>query len=349
MKFSDNQFKEFEKHLKIKEASKFQLRSNILQAVHKNNKRKPKRQMGWIFIAISILFLLSSPFYSTTMASVMEKILPISIAPSFSGEQDTQLSSRLYELVESEGYAINSLNLTPSPYTIEISLNLKNSTLKQATEDLEPKIENYLSESGYDKYVLKISETNKTYSNDQEDETDILYDEVRKIVKEVFASYGYAEEADNELVGLKKSWFSNIITLEMPDHIQESNKIINEIEKKIESQELDVKDIEVNKFNLQHRKQDNRWAFISSDIYEGMVGKSTYELTGLSYKVKDGHSYVSIKTNFNEPPSQEIIQEIELSIKEYLSLPETREYIKNDKYTIHLLLKNGKDFIEISS
>lgn len=349
MKFSDNQFKDLEKQLKINDASKYQLRSNIVQTVHKSNKRKPKRQMGWIVIAVCFLFLLSSPFYSTTMASVMEKILPISIAPSFSRGEDTQLSSRLYELVENEGYTINSLGLTPSPYTIEVSLNLKNSTLEQATEDLEPKIENYLSENGYDKYVLKISETNKTFSSDQEDETDILYDRVRKIVKETFASYGYAEEADNELVGLKKSCFSNIITLEMPDHIQESNKIINEIEKEIESQELDVKDIEVNNFNLQHRRQDDRWAFISSDIYDGMVGKSTYQLTGLSYKVKDGHSYVSIKTDYNEPPSKEIIQEIELSIKEYLSLPETREYIKNDEYTIHLLLKNGKDFIEISS
>ena len=52
----------------------------------------------------------------------------------------------------------------------------------------------------------------------------------------------------------------------MPDHIQESTEIIADIEKEIESQNLDIKDIEVNTFNFEHRRQDNRWAYIASDI-----------------------------------------------------------------------------------
>ena len=135
----------------------------------------------------------------------------------------------------------------------------------------------------------------------------------------------------------------------MPDHIQKSTEIIADIEKEIESQNLDVKDIEVNTFNFEHRQQDNRWAYIASDIYDAMAGKSTYQLTGVSYKVRKGHSYVSIKTDLDKPPSGEIIEEIQLAIQEYLALPETKEQIQNDNYTIQLLLKNGKSFVEITN
>jgi predicted amino acid-binding ACT domain protein len=349
MKFLDEQFRELEEELKITDKSKDQLRSKILQNTHENKKRSFK-YYGWITVVICMLFLITSPFYSPTMASMLGKILPISIAPSFPGGQHNPgLTSQLFELVEKEGYTVNSVGITPSPYTIEISLILQGSILRQATSDLEPKITNYLYENGYDEYELRFSEATEVLPDDQEDKTSILYDKVGEIVKEVFASYGYAEEADYELAGLKKSWFSNIVTIDMPDHVQESTEIISDIEKEIKSQNLDVKDIEVNTFNLEHRKQDDRWAYIASDIYDAMAGKSTYQLTGVSYKVKKGHSYVSIKTDLDKPPSEELTQEIELAIQEYLALPETQEQIQNDNYTIQLLLKNEKSLVKITN
>ena len=349
MKILDEPFRELEEELRITDKSKDQLRSKILQNAHKNKKRNLKHY-GWIAVAICMLFIITSPFYSPTMASMAGKILPISITPNFSdGQHNPDLTSQLFELVEKEGYTVNSVGITPSPYTIEISLILKDSTLKQATDDLEPKITNYLYENGYDEYELKVSEATEVPPDDQRDEASSLYDNVREIVMEVFASYGYDEEADYELVGLKTSWFSNIVTIDMPDHIQESTEIIAEIEKEIESQNLDVKDIEVNTFNFEHHRQDNRWAYIASDIYDAMAGKSTYQLAGVSYKVKEGHSYVSIKTDLDKPPSEEIIQEIKLAIQEYLALPETKEQIQNDNYTIQFLLKNEKSFVKITN
>jgi hypothetical protein len=349
VKFLDEQFRELEGELRITDKSKDQLRSKILHNADENKKRNLK-PYGWIAVAVCMLFLVTSPFYSPTMAGMVAKVLPISITPSFSnGQHNPDLTTQLFELVEKEGYTVNSVGITPSPYIIEISLILKESTLKQATDDLEPKITNYLYENGYDEYELKVSEATEAHPIDQGDETSGIYDKVREIVRKVFTSYGYAEEADYELAGLNKSWFSNIVTIDMPDHIQESTEIIADIEKEIKSQKLDIKDIEVNTFNLEHRLQDNRWAFIASDIYEAMAGKSTYRLTGVSYKVKEGHSYVSIKTDFNKPPSEGVIQEMELAIQEYLALPETKEQIHNDNYTIQFLLKNEKSFVKITN
>lgn len=348
MKFLDDQLNELGEELKLTDKSKDQLKRKVLQNVHKNKKRNIK-QFVWVAVTICMLFIVTSPFYSPTMASIAGRILPISIAPNYSdSEQNPHLTSQLLELVEKEGYAINFIGITPSPYTIEISLILKDSTLKQARDDLEPKITNYLYENGYDQYELKISEgtiPNQKTSLYQ----DSPYESVRRIVKDVFASYGYAEEANYELARLQHTWFSHILTLDMPDHIKESNEIVEDIEKEIEAQNLDVKEIEVYTFNLKHRQQDGRWGGISSNIYNAMAGKSTYQLSGLSYKVRKGHSYVSLKTNFEEPPSKEVIQEIETAIKDYLALPETQEEIKNDDYTIQFLLKNKKAFIKITN
>lgn len=348
MNFLDEQFRELDEQLKVTDKSKDQLRSKVLYNAHKNRKRNLKHY-GWIAVAC-VLFIITSPFYSPTMASIAGKILPISITSSFpDGQHNPDLTSQLFELVEKEGYTVNFVGITPSPYTIEISLILKDSTLKQATDNLEPRLTNYLYENGYDKYELKVSKETEAPKGYPGDETSGLYDKVREIAKEVFASFGYVEEADYELAGLKQSWFSNIVTIDMPDHIQESTEIIADIEKEIKSQNLDVKDIEVNTFNFEHRRQDDRWAHIVSDIYDALAGKSTYQLTGVSYKVKKGHSYVSIKTDLDNPPSEEIIREIRLAIQEYLALPETQEQIQNDDYTIQLLLKNEKSFVKITN
>lgn len=348
MKFLDEQFKDLEEELKITNQAKEQLRSKILNSNDKGKKRNIMRY-SWVVVAVCLLFLITSPFYSTTMASIASRILPISITPTYSnGQHNPDLTAQLFELVEGEGYKVNSVGVTPNPYTIDVSLFLEDSTLKQAIETIEPKIKNYLFENGYDKYELKFSAMAELPADPPEEETFDLYDQVREIVKDVFTSYGYAEEADFELAGLKSGLFSNVVTIDMPDHIKESAEIIEELRSEFKAQNLKIKDIEVYTFNLKHRQQDNRWGYVASDIHNGMAGKSTYQVTGVSYKVKKGHSYVWLKTDFNEPPSSEIIQEIELAIKEYLALPETKEQIQNDDYTIQLLLKDKQPFIEIT-
>lgn len=349
--FLDEQFSDLEQELKMTDKSKRLLRNKILQNTHISKKRNLK-MYTLVATTVCFLILIMSPFYSTTMASLVSKIIPISITPSFSSNQEnSNLTFQLVKLVEGEGYTVSSVGITPSPYTIEISLILKDSILKlkQATDELEPKINNYLYENGYDEYELKFLEVTEASTNDQADDTSSLYDKVREIVKEVFSSYGYTKEADYELAGLKETWFSNIVLIDMPDHIQQSKQIIADIEKEIESQDLDIKDIEVNTFNFEHRRQDNRWAYIASDIYDAMAGKSTYQLTGVSYKVKARHSYVYIKTDLTKSPSEESIQQIELAIQEYLALPDTKEQIQSDKYTIQLLLKNEKSFVKITN
>lgn len=344
--FMDEEFKDLEQELKMTKESKSQLRTKIMNGTIRS-KRCQTKQYLYVAVMVCMAFFILSPFYSTTMAGLAAKVLPISITPSISdGEDTSDLTEQLFKLVEAEGYAVSSVGVLPSPYLIEIALELNDSTLKQATKELEPKILCFLSENGYDSYEVKILQAldapRPQKSND-------LYDQVREIVKEVFTAYGYAEEADHELAGLKTSWISNTVTIDMPDHILESTEIIADIENEIKKEKLKVKDVKVTTFNLEHRQQDNRWAYIVSDIHDALAGKSRYQLEGISYKVKNGRAYVYIKSNLDQLTSKETTEEIEQAIREYLALPEIQEIIRDDKYTIQLMEDKETPFIEIAN
>ncbi|WP_153721807.1 DUF4030 domain-containing protein [Sporosarcina cascadiensis] len=345
----DEQLHHLQEELRITEESKRQLQNKIMHSIHSRKQHKSRPYL-WAAAAICLAIIFMSPFYSTTMAGLAAKISPISITPGIADSDDNSgLTSQLYQLVEGEGYEVNSVGVLPSPDTIEISLVLNEFSLQYAKQQLEPKIMNFLSDNGYDSYEIKILKANEKFLPDRADKTNDLYDQVREIVKEIFTSYGYAEETEYELAGLKTSLFSNVVTLDMPDHIKEKNKIVASIEKELKTQKLKVKKIEVNSFNLEHRQQDNRWAYMVSDINEALAGKSVYKLAGISYMVREGRSYVTIKTELDSRTSDEILEEIERAIREYLSLPDIQEIILNDKYAIQLVNSDEELLVEIKN
>lgn len=343
----DEQLKELGEDLQVKSQAKDELKRRVLQnaaAPRKNHGRK----YVWAVAAVCLL-VLTSPFYSTTMAGIASKILPLDIRSSLSDGGGTNLTRDLYEMVEKEGYMLNSVGVTPSPYTIEINLILDGGTLKDAQDHLTPLVETYLNENGYDQYELVFSEMEEMPSYEDADETGILLERINDIAVEIFTAYGYAEEAAQLGIGLNKTEPAYTATLDMPDHITEADKIVADMKKEFKERDIKIKGIEVQTFNLAHRQQDNRWGMIASDIYDAMAGKSAYQVSGLSYKVKKGHTYVWLKTDFTKRPGGELIREIEEAVQKYLAAPETAEIIQNDAYTIQLLLKDKTPFLEVTN
>ncbi|MDX1774919.1 hypothetical protein [Oceanihabitans sediminis] len=347
MDFSEEKFRDLKDDLKIKKNDLNQLKRNIIQnSYQKNTSKKPV-----VFVAVTLctLLLITSPWYSPAMANLATKIVPIEIQPSFtSNNENSDLTTQLAQFIVNEGYEVNSIGILPDSNSIEISLISGEQSIKQMEGILKPEINQYLSENGYDLYTINFIAFNDEISEKKSD-TSVLYDKVSEIVKLVFSAYGYSKEADYELTGIQETWFSNILQIDMPDHIKESKEIIADIQTAIEKQNLDIKDIEVKSFNLEHRIQDYRWAYIASDIYDSMSGKSTYQLTGLSYSVKNGHAYVNLKTNWSLRPSDDLINEIKMAINNYLNSPETLEQIKDDPYKIQFLSVDGESFIEIKN
>jgi len=347
MNFSEENFKELDEELKIKDDAFKQLKHSILAQA--SQKKRSKKSFVLVLATACMLLFVTSPLYSPAMAKLAAKIIPIEIYPSFtSNGEDKGLPTKLMEYLTAQGYDVNSIGFLTSN-VIEISLISEQLSSKQVEEQLAANIDAFLADNGYDLYDVQFSIVDLAEQENVQSENLDLYDQVRQIVKDAFAAYGYALEADYELAGLRETWFSNILLLDMPDHIKESKEIVANIQAEIDKQALDIKDIQVTSFNFEHRLQDNRWAYLASDIYNAMAGKSTYQLSGLSYSIKKGHAYVYIKTNWSEKPDETVINEITEAVETYLELPETKSQRRDDIYTIQFLNTEGEAFITISN
>ncbi|MFB7642264.1 hypothetical protein [Peribacillus butanolivorans] len=366
----DSSFKKLNADLMWKTKEKQELKKRIFTDIEKLESQKRNknpllstrikkvsliRKLTYSGIALILLLglFIGSTFVSPAMAQIAAKIMPLKITSSFSANNiDENLHQKLIKLIENQGYKVDSIGSIYDPFTIDISLILSNEQLKEAKEQLTPLVKETLSNHGIDDYNLLIrnikSSERSTSLSKRDVKRKVMYDSLRQIVFDVFTKYGYEEEANYELAGLDQTWFSNILLLDMPDHIKERNSIISDIQQEIEAQNLDIKDIKVHSFNLEHQKQDSRWSYIASDLHESLAGKSTYKVTGLSYQVKKGHAYIDLGTNWTTTPSTQLLDELENAIKTYLALPDVKKQMQGNPYTIKLLMENGEDFMVIS-
>ncbi|WP_075619458.1 hypothetical protein [Paenisporosarcina indica] len=338
--------KNLDQKIRMKAEYQDQLRKRVLGEIQRPVTKTSSNRKIWISAAVVLLlFLGSSPFYSTTMASLVAKIIPLEIKVN-----DATIHESIMAVIEREGYEASFVGTIPNPYTIEISLMEAEDNLSTMKEVLEPKIENLLYEKGIDSYKLKITQFEGSVETPEKYiESNERMESVGTIIRDAFSHFGYTELAQAVTFGISEEFLSKTLELDMPDHIEEAEDILSFVKDGIKTEDLDIKHVELRYYNEKHRQQDNRWSYIASDIHESMAGKSTYNITGISYKVKGGVANVSIKTVLPENTEEQIISEIETALRKFLSSEEVREMIQNDQYSIVLLSKSKTELLQISN
>lgn len=328
MKFSEDNFKELEEQLQVKQPHLNRLKMSIVQQAAKPKKSR-KRQ--WL-VAFSVLclFAVSFPLYSPVVANIVAKVKPLEIEQQ--GDSSHALVDKLMNLLSSNGYdAVNSVGVRTKDNVVEITFEKGQDYDVDAIKAL---VQPYLLEEGYDMYTVEVLEIKV-----ERPRSSSVLDEVAEIVEAVMTDFGYAgtEEMIYTSPGLQQTWFSNIVTINMPDHIEEADEIVAAIETAIEQNDLDVKKVEVQPFDMKHRILDGAWGTAAATIYDAMAGQSTYKLEGLSYSVKKGHATIKMKTAWTEAPAVELVVEIENEIKSYLQSPEVLAYLPEQSYTIQFV------------
>ena len=343
-------FDKLNQNLRMKPAYHEQLRERIMLESKMAIKKKPSNKRIYLSVAVALLLLLaSSPLYSTTMASLATKILPLQIPAGNSSAVDS-LHSKIMEILEQSGYEASSVGTRPNPYTIEIVLMKGEDSLVAMKKVLVPQLEQVLYEQGIDQYQLNITQFEGSEElPERHRKMSKLMDNVDAIIRDAFVTYGYSELAKQVTYGTKEGFFSNTIEIDMPDHVKEAEAIQNYVIEAIDKNDLDIKNVKLHYYNAAHRSQDNRWAYIVSDIHAALVGKSIYNVTGISYKVKGGVTNVWIKTALPESPDEQIITEIEAAIQTYLTSKEIKDTIKSDHYMIQLVNKEKTILLQVSN
>jgi len=341
----EESLKELNRNIRLKPEYETQLRDRVLKK-QPHLKTSSNKKIWLSVAAVLLLFLGSSPFYSTTMASLVEKFIPLEIK--------TDDASNNYEsllaIIKDAGYEVSSIGSKPNPYQIEISLMEGEESLSAMKEVLVPKIKIHLNEQGIDDYQLNITLAEQIEVLPQgHRELNETMERAGSIISEAYTRFGYTDLAKSMTFGISGEASSRILEIDLPDHIKESEEIVSSIKSAIKEENLDIKKVEIRYYNEKHRNQDNRWGSIVGDVYQSLAGKSTYKVNGISYKVKDGVTNVWIKSTLPENMDTQVISNIEIALREYLSSEELSSKIQNDQYEIELLSKSKKVLLQVSN
>lgn len=349
MKNSSEPFKELNDEFRLTEKAKSSLRNRILTAQPKIQSKRPY----WITAVITIIIVLFSPLYSTTMADVANKILPLEIKNT-NGEH--KLIDQLDELFKKNGYKNVIIGESfVNNYTISIGLsNVSNKEIKKIQSKMIPPIKKLLTEQEIDEYHLDFY-SNEVSKNDRNikryDEMDSIYDQVLTFTTAIFKKYGYSGEKYDTLAGLQKNWFSYTIDLEMPDDIPKStqNKIINDLAEATKAQDIKLKEIKVHHFNIRKREIEAIMMEIADDLGEAVKGKSYINMKTTTHMARKEHGYAYIDTKFTAPPSKKIQQELKDAISTYLKRSSVQKELNGIDYTVGIRLANGDSFISFTN
>lgn len=343
--------KNLDGQLRMKPVHHEQLRNRILieSEAAGESKRKPKPRRLAIGLAAAVVFLLlvgTSTLYSPAMASLVERILPLEINSSESPVIDP-LHSEIQQIALDNGFSVASVGTTPDPFTIHLSFVEGAVSLSEMQQAVEPAIRQLLYDQGIDQYQLDFTAVEETEY--EPSDTSLLMDNIETALNEAYLKYGYSDLAKHSTYGIQGGLFSNTLEVDMPDHVEEAQKIKQFLVDTIEKEKWDIQKVELRYYNAAHRAQDDRWAMISSEIYDALAGKSAYSIIGLSYKVKDGVTLVKIKTALPEQTDPQVLAKVDAAIRAYLETNEINSTIQQDTYRIQLLSEDKTLLLEVTN
>ena len=154
MNLSEENFKDLDRELKIKDHAFKRLKYSIL--AQDSQKKRSKKPFVMVLATACMLLFVTSPLYSPVMAKLAAKIVPIEIYPSFtSNREDTGLPTKLMEYLTTQGYDVNSIGVLTTN-VIEISLISEQLFSKQVEEQLTANVNTFLADNGYDLYDVQF-------------------------------------------------------------------------------------------------------------------------------------------------------------------------------------------------
>lgn len=320
-------------------------RQSERQMIHP--KKHLSKKYKWLTALFCLLFLLL-PFYPAMLENTLSCFaIPLFTNKTTNEQSELSVTEGVADLIEEEGYVVEFLAVDQEEAgkpTLEVVIQTDESSFEKAKEHLEPLIEEHLHKNGHRAYRVLFHSPTPFH----EIEMKPLTQKVNEIVQDTFTIHGYAEEARYWLTDLQKNGDSYIVLLKMPSHITEREIIVTDIKSAFEEQQVEISDIEVLPISLFYRMRNDRWNYITSQLYDALRWKSAYLVSGVSYEIEEDEISIWVNTDWNHPPSEEQMQTIQHAVQAYLSLPKAQKKIQKDAYTITFLMSNLKPFMEMT-
>ena len=321
-----------------------ELRDRVLLGIERAEKvTKPKKRWSFrkkllMYSGVAVLMLglfVGSAFVSPTMARVMASIPYLSLI--FESEP---ISSIIHEELESKGYGVSSTGAVYKPEKIlEVRLEGSDAEFNEAKEDVEKIVKRILKSRNYDDYTVQVKKElvrDEYVLNEQQlQEQTILNTEVTKRIQELDYTFDMVQTDPTE-----KVIFINIVG---------SKTYYEDIRNDVEKMALEAArlnnypnyKINVMRVTTEFRKTDIG-AQITRTIAEGLLSKKEYKVTGIAYKSKPLTFIISTSIEEDNAAAQELADNIETTIVDFLMSGEIVSILNNEPYEIVVYSKDEK-------
>lgn len=306
------------------------------------NKRKKKWSIGkkiTYFSSAAILMfglLFGSAFIFPSMASVMAKV-PF-LGTIFESEPVVMVIS---EKLRDKGYKIGGVSFRVRNKTLTISIEGSEKYFQDVRGDVKNIASGVLNSRNYDAYTLKVDKY-KAMELDVSEEERKKVDKITMLLMEVQQEL---EKHDyNARVGIRNNKFGKTISLKVPNTESRVDEIKELVRSIVREKDLGEFQIKINKFNVKRKAQENRWMPVITTIFEGLLAKKEFKVTGEGYSFHPLPLRFEIRTSIksSDPDANELGKKIENTIDNFIESADVEEAVKDDPYKVVVLSKDKK-------
>ncbi|MFF2286680.1 DUF4030 domain-containing protein [Peribacillus butanolivorans] len=287
--------------------------------------------------------LIGSAFVSPAMARMLSEIPYLSY---FLNQEDQiiDIERIILDVANKEDYDIWDIQVSKADKEIILAIRDPENKLSSLQNNIRKSVNDALQSENLGPYSIKIQRYEEDplekELNAKQDirmaEVKLLSDELSKELKKqnfniLELQVNYTEEA-------------RLIKLEVPDTENQIEEIKEEINKVIQSEELDSYKIEIDKINLKIRELEQRWKPITNVLERRLQFNEDYKINLLSFSFESLPVTFTINTSVKSSDSdaKEYGNMIEREIKQYIKSDESYEVVKNDPYKIIVYSEDKK-------
>lgn len=308
------------------------------------NRRKRKKwgvgkKITYFVSAAVLLFglLFGSAFIFPSMANVLAKVPFLSTI--FESEPAV---STVSEELRDKGYKISGVSFRVKNKTMTISVEGSNEYYEDVKDEIKDIAKDILQSKHYDAYTLKVDKY-KPFVHDISAEDKKRMKESDKLLTAIHQAL---EEHDYNVMGLgiRNNKIERFVSLDIPDteaRVEEIKELVGNV---IKEKDLGEFPIKINKINMERKAQERRWMPVISTIFEGLLAKKEYKVTGEAYSFYPLPLRIEIRTSIHSTnqDAEELGEKIEDTIDNFIETEAVSQAVKDDPYRVEVLSKDKK-------
>lgn len=303
------------------------------------------RKITYSVCSALLLFtlLIGSAFVSPAMARMLSEIPYLSY---FLNQEDQiiDIERIILDVANKEDYNIWDIQVSKADKEIILAIRDPENKLSSLQNNIRKSVNEALQSENLGPYTIKIQRYEETpLEKELNAKQDIRMPEIKLLSDEL--SKELKKQHFNILeLRVNYSEDGRLIELEVPDTENQIEEIKEEINKVIQSEELDSYKIEIDKINLKIREREQRWKPIITVLERRLQFNEDYKINLLSFSFESLPVTFTINTSLKSSDSdaKEFGNMIEGEIKQYIESDESYEAVKNDPYNIIVYSEDKK-------